>query len=126
MLQPGISHPNDVKTVSNMFSELLTLFNRNWFTMPLISSGVASLIHLLAMVIATIRIGRWSAIVFCIVFPLYTFISAFFYTILLSFSVILTYSVSKNTLTDQDVFYWGLGLGVLYVILKAVISGILK
>ena len=105
---------------------LFSLFERRWWNMTLTAATVASLIHFSASLISVFRIGKLSGLYITIFFTLYTFFSAFFYTVLLSFSVIFTYSVSKNYLNDEALFNWGIALGILYVILKAIISGYLK
>ena len=97
----------------------------NWVYMSLIAAAVAAVIHLVASIVAVVRIGRFKAIILVIISPIYSFISCFFYTIILAISVGFTYFYLDSS--SEDVYqYWGLGFGIVYVILKIVITGYLK
>jgi hypothetical protein len=91
----------------------------------LIAAGTASLIHLIASAVAAIRIGRSQAIILVVILPIYTFISCFFYTIVLALTVIYTYRYTETN--PKDVIpYWGLGFGTLYVLLKVISAKYIK
>jgi hypothetical protein len=93
--------------------------------MSLIAAGMASGIHLIASIIAAIRIGRWEAIIFSFICLIYTFVSCFIYTIILALTVIYTYQFTETN-PEQFVIFWGLGFGLLYVILKIISSKYIK
>jgi hypothetical protein len=93
--------------------------------MSLIAAGMASGIHLISSIIAAIRIGRWQAIWFVIFLAIYTFVSCFFYTIILALTVMYTYQYIEAK-TDDVLVFWGLGFGALYVLLKVVSAKYIK
>jgi hypothetical protein len=106
-------------------------FNIVWFLdiqciyMSLIAAGLASGIHLIAALVAAIRIGRWQAFLFILILPIYTFFSCVFYTVILAITVMFTYQYTGNIL-DAVIVYWGLGFGALYVLLKMVSAKYIK
>jgi hypothetical protein len=93
--------------------------------MSLMAAGIASGIHLLSCVIASIRIGRIESLWFVVFLPIYTFVSCLFYTIILAISVGYTYQLT-GTRPDNVLVYWGIAFGVLYVVLKFVVAGYVK
>jgi cation transporter-like permease len=82
----------------------------------LVAAITASVIHLIAAIIASIRIGRCEAIWIVVFLPIHTFISCVFYTIILALTVSYTYQYTGAN-PDDVVVYWGLGFGGLYVLL---------
>ena len=108
-----------------MALDMVWFLDLNWVYMSLIAAGFAAGIHLISAIIAAIRIGRLATIIFVIAIPIYTFVSCFFYTIILAISVGYTHYYTKTSADDVFV-YWGLGFGAFYVILKVIIAGYLK
>lgn len=108
-----------------MAIEMVWFLDLTWVYMSLIAAGVAAGIHLISAIITAARIGRVSTIIFVIAVPIYTFVSCFFYTIILAISVGYTYYFTKAS-ADSVYVYWGLGFGVFYVLLKVIIAGYLK
>lgn len=97
----------------------------NWLIMALVAAGFAAMVNLIASIVAAVRIGRAGAMIFVVALPIYTFVSCLFYTIILAISVSYTYQYNKSE-PENAIYYWGIGFGVLYILLKAVISGYLK
>ena len=114
-----------ILSYAKMAIEMVWFLDLNWVYMSLIAAGFAAGIHLISAIIAAARIGRFSTIIFIIAAPIYTFVSCFFYTIILAISVGYTYYFTKTS-ADSVYVYWGLGFGAFYVILKVVIAGYLK
>ena len=96
-----------------------------WMYMALYSAMIASIIHLISMLVAYFRVRRKGYCLFILIFTIYTFISAFFYTFVLAISVSFTYQYIKYDPSDI-IIYWGIGFGILYIIIKVVTTGWLK
>jgi hypothetical protein len=103
----------------------LWFLDLNCLYVSLVAAGTASVIHLIAAIIASLRIGRCQAIWFVIFLPIHTFISCVFYTIILALTVSYTYRYTGTTPEDV-ILYWGLSFGALYVLLKVVSAGYIK
>ena len=95
---------------------------RYWIVMTSVAAGTAAIVHIFPALISAWRIRKWNALIFLIIFPLYTFISGFWYSLFLSLVITLTYLASSQNLTIAISCYWGIGLGVFYVILKSIIQ----
>ena len=105
--------------------EIVWFLDKYWVYMSLIAAATASIIRLIASIIAGVRIGRFVSVIFIISLMIYTFISCFFYTIVLAISVGYTYVYSSSS-AEKTYYIWGIGFGVFYVILKMVITGYLN
>lgn len=105
--------------------EIFWFLDRYWIYMSLIAAATASIIHLIASVVASMRVARAFSVIFVSIIVVYTFVSCFFYTIILAISVGYTYAYSSSS-ADDTYYIWGIGFGVFYVILKMVITGYLK
>jgi hypothetical protein len=97
----------------------------NCVYMSLIAAAFATGIHSIAAVVAVVRIGRLEGIPLILFVAVYTFISCMFYTIILAISVSYTYLFAGLDL-DEAYVLWGLGFGILYVIIKVITAGYLK
>ena len=116
---------SDTNTTYGEKFQYAWFLDKKWLYMALYSAGIASGIHLIAMIVAYCRVKRNGYCLFILVFTIYTFISALFYTVILAISVSFTYQYIRYDPSDV-VIYWGIGFGVLYVIIKVVITGWLK
>ena len=108
-----------------MAIEIVWFLDKTWVFMSLIAAGTAAFIHLIASTVAAIRIRRIETIYLVIILTIYTFISCFFYTIILAISVGYTYFFTQAS-AENVYWYWGLGFGVFYIFLKVIVAGYLK
>ena len=100
-------------------------YELNWVYMSLIAAGFAAGIHMIAAIVAALRIGRGAAFAFVLFAPIATFISCLFYVVILAISVGYTYQFVEEDLRDYNI-HWGLGLGVFYLVIKIVVAGYIK
>ena len=97
----------------------------DWIYMSLIAAGVAAGVHMIASIVAALRIGRCEAFVLVVLAPIYTFVSCTFYTIILAISVGYTYLVMDKD-PSPHLLWWGLGFGGFYLLIKVIVSGYMK
>ena len=90
--------------------------------MTSVAAGFAAVLHIVPAVISAWRVKKTSGLIFILIFPIYTFISGFWYSIFLSLVITLTYFASSQELNTFISSMWGIGLGCFYIILKAVIQ----
>ena len=94
----------------------------NWFVMTSVAAGFAAGLHLIPAIISAWRVKKTSGLIFLLIFPIYTFVSGFWYSLFLSLVITLTYFAASQPLDHSISAYWGLGLGFFYIILKAIIQ----
>ena len=97
------------------------------FCIVVISAALTAFaLHLIPAIITSARVGTKSSLLFLIIFPVYAFFSGLWYCLLLSTIVVFTYQFSSSELRTKDAILWGFGLGIFYVIIKAIIPWFIK